>query len=320
MILAAATAAAGSLLPSPAAAHAIGGTIPLPVPLWLYLAGAGAAVAASFAVLGVAVRGPRTGARPGTLIDPAISGGARLFLRLVGLIWWYGAIGVGIFVGDISPLPAVALWVGIWIALPIASAVLGNPWPSMSPFRTTFAALEWTAERAGTHLDAGLQYPPRVARWPAVLLLGAAIWAELILPGGEVAATVAGLMVGYTLLTLMGMAAFGPLAWLRNVELFEVLLGWYGRIGPIGRRSVAVELCDGCSEGCEPRHCVDCPECATAADDSERRAELRPWFSGLARVRNAGWSDSPSSSCCSRASHTTGCARRGSRSWCCRRS
>ena len=290
-LLPALAAAAVSLLPSPVAAHAIDGGFPLPVPLWLYLAGAAAAVAASFVVVAIANRRPRPGTRRGAPIHPAIGAVARLILRVVGLVWWYGAIGVGIFVGDISPLPAVALWVGIWIALPIVSAVFGNPWPSMSPFRTTFAALEWLAERGGMRLDAGLRYPARLARWPAVLLLGAAIWAELILPEGGRAATVAGLMIGYTLLTLVGMSAFGTVAWLRNVELFEVLLGWYGRIGPIGRRSVAAELCAECSEGCDAGNCVDCPECVAGARDSERRAELRPWLRGLTKVRGAAWSD-----------------------------
>ena len=46
----------GALLPSPAAAHAIGGTFQLPVPLFLYLAGAAVAVAASFVVTVVVAR------------------------------------------------------------------------------------------------------------------------------------------------------------------------------------------------------------------------------------------------------------------------
>ena len=40
-----------------------------------------------------------------------------------------------------------------------------------------------------------------------------------------------------------------------------------------------------------PRHCVDCPECAVAAEPDERRPELRPWFAGLTEVGRTGWSD-----------------------------
>jgi hypothetical protein len=279
--------------PFPVAAHAIGGTFQLPVPLWLYLAGAAVAVAASFVVTAlVQRRATVAGEPPRRPVPAAVAVPARWLLRALGLAWWYGAIGVGLLVGDISPLPAVLLWVGIWVGLPIVAVLLGNPWPSLSPFRTTFAGLEWFTRRAGRRsLDAGLPYPAALARWPAVALLAAAIWAELILPGGEVATTVALLMLGYTVVTLLGMALVGQVAWLRNVEVLEVLLGWFGRIGPIGRRSTTPALCDGCGEGCDPRRCVDCPECAVAADDTERAPELRPWTVGLTEVRRAGWSD-----------------------------
>ena len=289
----AASAAALVALPGPVAAHAIGGTFQLPLPLWLYLVGAASAVGASFVVTAAVQRRASDGsAYPTWRVPSPVASVARWTLRLVGLAWWYGAIAVGFAIGDISPLPAVLLWVGIWVGLPIAAVLVGNPWPSLSPFRSTFAGLEWLGRRAGTRaLDAGLPYPRRLARWPAVALLAVAIWIELILPGAEVATTVATTMLGYTLLTLAGMALVGQVAWLRNAELFEVLLGWFGRIGPIGRRAVSPPLCAECGEGCDPERCVDCPECAVAADDRERVAELRPWTVGLTQVRAAGWSD-----------------------------
>ncbi len=285
-------AAVAVATPSAAAAHAIGETYQLPVPLWLYLAAAATAVAASFVVIAVLQRRATDVTIPRGRIPPVLAGVARWSLRALGLAWWYGAIGVGFLVGDITPLPAVLLWIGIWVGLPIVAVLAGNPWPSLSPFRTTFAGLEWLARRAGARqLDLGLPYPAGLARWPAVALLAAAIWIELILPGGETAASVAATMLAYTLLTLLGMVAVGQVAWLRNAELFEVLLGWFGRIGPIGRRAVTPSLCAGCGEGCDPDRCVDCPECAVAADDRERAPELRPWATGLAGVRRAGWSD-----------------------------
>jgi hypothetical protein len=291
-IAVAATVAALVAIPSPAAAHAIEGAYQLPVPLSLYLLGAAVAVGASFVVTARAARRATPPAYPTRPVPAALSGVARAVLRILGLLWWYGAILVGFVVGDISPLPAVLLWVLVWVGLPMTAALLGNSWPSLSPFRTTHAALEWVGRRIGlARLDAGLPYPPGLARWPAVVLLASAIWAELVLPGSAVAGTVSALMLGYTLLTLIGMTAVGPIAWLRHAELFEVLLGWFGRIGPIGRRSVSAELCDGCGEACDPGRCVDCPECSVVAEDGERRAELRPWFAGLTEPMRAGWSD-----------------------------
>ena len=291
-------AAAAALLlvmaaPGAAAAHAIGGTFQLPVPVWLYLAGAGAAVGASFVVITLASRGlPEASGYATRTVPAGLAGAARIGLRALGLAWWYGAIAVGILVGDISPLPAVLLWIGIWVGLPIVAVLAGNPWPSLSPFRTTYAALEWVLARIGRdRVDLGLRYPTSLARWPAVVLLGAALWAELILPGRQVAGTVAALMIGYTLLTLAGMVLFGPIAWLRHAELFEVELGWFGRIGPLARRARTAAVCAGCDEGCDPERCIDCPECSVAAEDDERRPELRPWIVGLTDVRRVGWSD-----------------------------
>ncbi|HEX5579353.1 MAG TPA: hypothetical protein VFY43_06785, partial [Candidatus Limnocylindria bacterium] len=166
------------------------------------------------------------------------------------------------------------------------------PWPSLSPFRTIFGGLERVARLAGLdRLDAGLSYPRGLGRWPAVAFLFLARWAELVLPESETPATVAGLMLGYTVLTLVGMMLFGRVAWLRQAELFEVLLGWFGRIGPVGRRVVVASACTDCGEDCDPDHCIDCPECAVAAEPGERRAELRPWFAGLTEVQDGRWSD-----------------------------
>jgi hypothetical protein len=176
--------------------------------------------------------------------------------------------------------------------VPIICVLLGNPWPALSPFRTIFAGLERAAQAVGlSRLDAGLRYPAALGRWPATLLLIGAVWAELVLPDRTTPTTIALLLTGYTLVTLLGMVLFGRIAWLRNAELFEVITGWYGRVGPIGRRVVEPRTCEGCAEACDPAHCVDCAECAVAAEDGERRAELRPWFAGLTEVGNASWSD-----------------------------
>jgi len=263
----AAVAASAALLlavgtAQPAAGHGIGGTFQLPVPLWLYLAGAAAAVAASFVVITLASRdASATAAYPTRPLPAVLAGMTRIALRVLGIAWWYGAIAAGVTVGDISPLPAVLLWIGIWVGLPIVAVLAGNAWPSLSPFRTSYTVLAWLAARGGVdRLDLGLRYPPWLARWPAVALLAAAIWSEQILPGRNVAGSVAALMIGYTLLTLAGMLSFGPVSWLRHAELFEVELGWFGRIGPLARRVRSAEVCDGCEERCDRVRCIDCAD------------------------------------------------------------
>ncbi|HEY7527142.1 MAG TPA: hypothetical protein VIA82_09970 [Candidatus Limnocylindria bacterium] len=288
-----AVTAASVLMPAAALGHAIGQVFTLPVPLVLYLAGAALAVAASFVVSVVVVR--PAGAEPRYPVVPVAPGLGRatsVVLLVLGLVWWYGTILAGYVVDPGSPLPAVLFWIGVWVGLPLSAVFLGNPWPSLSLFRSTFGALEWLGRRMGLQrLDFGVAYPAGLGRWPAVVFLFTALWCELILPGKVEPGTVATLLLAYTLLTVLGMLVFGRVAWLRDAELFEVLLGWLGRIGPIGRRVVEPTVCEGCTEACDPNRCVDCPECATAADPGERRAELRPWFAGLTEVRRVGWTD-----------------------------
>ena len=259
----------------------------------MQLAGAGIAVAAAFAVSAAIVKVSRDVPRYPHLAVPLLpSLVISWLLGAIGVLWWYGAIAAAFLVGGETPIPALGLWIFVWVGLPIAAELIGNPWPSMSPFRTTFGLLERVARFLGfDRLDLGFVYPAGAARWPAVLLLFAGIWSELVLPGATEAGSVAALMVGYTLMTLVGMTCFGRVAWLRNAELFEVLLGWLGRVGPLGRRTVEANACVGCGERCLPARCIDCPECAIAADPTERRPEIRPWFAGLTEVRAGGWSD-----------------------------
>lgn len=287
------TGALLALASQPAAAHALGGVFSLPVPLGLYLAAAGSAVAASFVVAVLVVRpaGP-VAAYPAWPLSSGLAWSASVLLQVIGLAWWFATIALGLLLNPISPLPAVLLWIGIWVGLPISAVLLGNPWPSLSPFRTLFTGLERLARLVGfTRLDAGLRYPTGLGRWPAALFLFVGVFGELILPDRTTPSTIATLLGGYTLVALLGMVLFGRVAWLRNAELFEIYLGWLGRVGPLGRRVVEPSVCEGCAEGCDPAHCVDCPECSIAADPGERRAELRPWFAGLTEVGSAGWSD-----------------------------
>src|SRR4029079_12078945 len=173
----AATAAVSLLAPASALGHAIGEVFTLPVPLGLYLAGAAFVVAASFVVSVVIVR--PAGRVPGYPARPVSGGVARvasLVLRLLGVVWWYGAIVAGFLVDPASPLPAVLFWIGVWVGLPLASVFGGNSWPSLSPFRATFGALEWLAQRTGMdRVDFGIAYPVRLGRWPAVAFLFAAL-------------------------------------------------------------------------------------------------------------------------------------------------
>jgi hypothetical protein len=287
-------AAVLSAIPAPALAHALGSSFPLPVPLWLYLIGAAIAVAASFVVAIVVGKPPGVPPRyPTRRVGDRVARIGGIALRLLGLAWWYGAIVAGFLLGGDSLLPAVLFWIGIWVAIPMTSALLGNPWPSLSPFRTTYDAADALIRlvAGGRRLDLGVKIP-NVRRGPAIVLLFVFIILELIWPDRLQPRTLASMLLIYTLLTLLGMVTLGSVSWLRSFELFEILNGWFGRVGPAGRRTRRRELCAGCTDGCTPEHCVDCAECVAARDGGDQGVELRWWITGLTEVQpNVGWSD-----------------------------
>jgi hypothetical protein len=286
-------AIATALAPPPAAAHALGSSFPLPVPLWLYLVAAGVAVAASFVVAVRVVRPPADPPRyPTRPVSDSVARPAGIALRVIGVVWWYGAIAAGWFIGGTTYLPAVLFWIGIWVGIPMVAALLGNPWPSLSPFRTTFDLLDALVRKAsqGSRLDLGLRLPS-MGRAPAVITLFIFLLLELVWPDRLNPGPLASVLAVYTLLTLVGMALFGKVAWLRSFELFEILTGWFGRVGPVGRRTRREALCAECADECDPAHCVDCAECMAAGTAGDQGTELRWWVTGLTETTRAGWGD-----------------------------
>lgn len=289
---AAALAGLALLLPATAAAHGFERPYSLPVPLWLYLAGAAAAVAASFIVAALAIRQPSPEPRyPMLSLPRTLSSAVALLFVVIGLVWWVAIISGGL-TGALHPfLPAVFLWVLLWVGVPIVSVVLGNPWPALSPFRSIFGLYEGISRMLGSRpFRPPYVYPSVLSRWPAVVLLLVFLAFEFVVPGSNEGRQIAMALLGYSGLTLFAMALFGH-AWLRNAEVLEVLFGWFGRIGAIGRRSTSRDLCEGCPEGCRPDRCVDCPDCMTARGQGEQVAVARPWFAGLTDVTRADWSD-----------------------------
>jgi len=291
--LAACLALGAALTPTAVAAHALGSSFPLPVPLWLYLIGAAIAVGASFIVSVVVVKPPADPPRyPVRPLSDRLAHVGGIGLRVIGLVWWYGAIAAGWLIGGISYLPAVLFWIGIWVGVPLVAVILGNPWPALSPFRTTYDVLDGLVQRAsgGRRLDLGLSLPP-LGRGPAVIILFIFLILELVWPDRLNPAPLATVLAAYTGLTLAGMVVFGNVAWLRSFELFEILNAWFGRVGPLGRRTQRSQLCADCSETCNPDHCVDCAECVAAREGGDQWVELRWWVTGLTETARTGWGD-----------------------------
>lgn len=227
-----------------AQAHAFGERYDLPLPLELYLAGAAAAVAFSFVVAGLFVRDAawlRSYPRVDLLRHPlgrlVAHPAVVLAFQLAAVILFALVIAAGLF-GSQDPLRNLApvlVWIVWWVGMAIVSAFVGDLWSVVNPWRTIFAGAEALRRRArgGRPLTLGLPYPDALGVWPAVVLLLAFTWSELVSPRPALPAYIAWMAIAYSLLTWGGMALFGREQWLRRAEVFSVLFALLARFSPM---------------------------------------------------------------------------------------
>jgi hypothetical protein len=241
--LVAAAAMAVCALVSPASAHGFGQRYDLPLPLSLYLYGAAAVVIVTFVAVGLFVRRTshaRDYPRFDLLVHPAgrmlAHPGVVLLLKLVALILFVVTVAAG-FIGDQNPYLNIAptmVWIIVWVGLAYVSAFVGDLWASINPWRTIYEGAEALCRRTvgAPDLSLRLHYPEALGVWPAVALLLAFAWLELVYPAPAVPATIACFAVGYSILTWTGMALFGRETWLRHGEVFSVVFATLARFAP----------------------------------------------------------------------------------------
>lgn len=221
---------AATLLASPALAHvgALGGAGETgEIPFALVVLTGGGVVGASFmfttlmtdhatirAVNGWGISLPRL--TPETLTRLA-SG-----LGIVGLV---AVVLSGLF-GPREPpqnLAILLVWVGWWAGYTMSVYLVGNTWPAIDPWRT-LAGLLPSAERSLS--DA--------AGWVGVAALLGLVWLEVVSPVSRDPRLLAAVVVGYTVVTLGGVARYGR-RWFDRVDPLNRVFRWYGRAAPLRR-------------------------------------------------------------------------------------
>src|SRR5216683_2739577 len=222
-------------LAAPAAAHGFGQRYDLPLPLSFYLAGTAAAVILSFVVVALFARHTR-GGRGYPRIDLGAAPALVALLKLIAAGFFILTVAAG-FIGDQDPYFNIAptlVWIIWWVGFAIVSAFLGDLWGLVSPWRSLFD----TADRVYRRLTGrpglawGLPYPEVLGVWPAVGLLFAVSWIELVFPSPAVPANIAWLAVLYSLVTWGGMALFGSAIWVSGGEVFAIFFGLFARFAP----------------------------------------------------------------------------------------
>ena len=221
-------------------AHGIGGRQDLPLPLFFVVIGAAGALLVSFWVLGALWRRPVLGrvhhgrALPPGLARALTSPVVRVAVRCVGLLG-AGWVGVAAMAGpDTANNPtAGAAYVLLWVAVPLASVLLGPVWRWVNPLRTLHLLL---AKALRTAPEVGLlALPAQLGYWPAVIGLFAFAWLELVAPDRATLPVIRSWFLVYVGAHLIAASVYGS-HWFDRGDAFEVFSDLAGHLAPIGRR------------------------------------------------------------------------------------
>lgn len=208
------------------------------VPTWLYLLTGGAVIGASGLLATLVtdrsfVRAIHDRAWPVEL--PTVS---RQWLARAGGTVGLLALAAVVYVGLAGPrfananLAVLVVFVGGRAGLTMAAYLVGNPWPVLDPWR-------FVAERLPNGYVA---YPAGLGVIPAVAGLLVLLWVEIVLPVSEAPATLAAVVLVYSVYTIGGAVVFSPDDWFRYGDPVSVWFRCYGAVGPIQRTADGLEF------------------------------------------------------------------------------
>lgn len=230
-------AIAGLLLAAsagPALAHAAERGFVLLLPTELYIAGGVAVVALSFALMALLPAAPARaldrlawplGRLPASLttILSLASLGLVLALILAGRLGTQDPLE--------NPLP-LAVWTLWWLGLTVLTALVGDLWSALNPWRGLVdlaCRLPWLARPP-------LRYPAWLGHGPALVQFLAFAWFELIYTAPQSPELLAGAVALYLALNLVAALLFGREAWLARGEAFSVFFRMVAWLSPLNGR------------------------------------------------------------------------------------
>jgi hypothetical protein len=216
-------------------AHGFDERYDLPVPLAYVVTGACAVVALTFAAAAVFTRGQA--ARWSPTIEFAVPPLLRRLLRGLGFALFALTLASAL-AGSEDPLMNLAptmVWIIGWLGLSFLSGLVGGAWTLLDPWRTGFDLLDALARRSGrpAGLALGWRWPRALGCWPAAAGLLLWSWLEVVMPLATTPFKLGLALVGWTVLSLLGMAAFGRVTWQACADPFAAAFATLGRIAPL---------------------------------------------------------------------------------------
>ena len=223
-------------------AHGFEERYDLPVPLGYIVAGACAVVLLTFVLAVLFVRQPlMPRIQPaGHGADQPQSNALRWAIGLVRSLSWllFVVTIVSALWGSADPLMNLAptlVWIIWWIGLAFAVVLLGNFWPILDPWRSTFDAIDFCVRKLGYRrgLSARWAWPVCVGVWPAAFLLLGWCWLEVVYPIASSPLRLGYAAMVWSAVSLAGMACFGRDVWQKHGDVFAIYFATLGRLSPV---------------------------------------------------------------------------------------
>jgi hypothetical protein len=214
------------------------------LPTNLYMLGGAAAVALSFAVMAL-VPSPRFSRLAqyslplGNIAQPTAVLPSAVTLVLLVLLIFAGYTASRDPLDNPLPLAVWTLW---WVGFTFLVVLAGDLWALLNPWRAAYRLAGRLPGLSRWRAAPPLPYPDWLGYWPAVVLLLAFAWFELIDPAPSDPARLATAVVAYAGLTLTGMFLFGEARWLERGEAFSVFFRIVGRLSPFTVKGQAVTV------------------------------------------------------------------------------
>lgn len=212
-------------------AHGIGGRLDLPIPLLYFTLAAVTVLVLTFAMLSTRWHEPRLQNSTSRVVDvpPWMRLGGGI-ISVVSVLLLVLMVLSGILGSDDAlenPAP-VMVFVGLWLVVPFLSALVGDLYQVIAPWRVLARWLK--IDQAGNR-----DMSSRVGYWPATVVLLAFTWWELVSPVGSVPRWLAVIALVYTLFMLATIGLWGSESQLTAWDGFGAYNYLVGAIGPLGR-------------------------------------------------------------------------------------
>jgi hypothetical protein len=234
-----AVGAAALLFPASAQAHGIVGKADLPIPVWLFSWAAAVVLIVSFVALSSMWRSPQLQSEHRKRLFRLPAALARLAsligIGLFALVVYSGFEGAQVWSVNFS---VTFIYVVFWVGTPLASALLGDVFRALNPWRSIARAIRWVGRRVAPRAFVRpplLRYPEWLGMWPSVATLIGFGWCELVyvVPDRDQPSTLAALALSYFLVMLAGMALFGVDEWGDKGDGFGAYFSLFSRIAPL---------------------------------------------------------------------------------------